>query len=203
MPRVVRNIRTYVIKTPCCGHDPRVLWRIVVTDKNFLEKNGQKGLTVVSIYVIICVSVILKEVSDVFLSGRYNHQVDDKGRIRIPAKFKDALGSNPYMTVGQNRCLYIFSREEAERILGERFGEVDGFTKDGRLSAMRKIFSRGTFLEEDKQGRLTVPSWLIEYSGIKKNVVSIGMNNRVELWDEETWNKYDAAEDADSLFGED
>ena len=136
-----------------------------------------------------------------FLTGRSCHQVDDKGRIRIPAKFKDALGSHPYMTVGQNRCLYIFSQEEAERILGERFGQVDGFSKDPRLDAMRKIFSRGTFLEEDKQGRLTVPSWLIAYSGIKKNVVSIGMNNRVELWDEETWNKYDTEVDADSLFG--
>lgn len=136
-----------------------------------------------------------------FLSGRYNHQVDDKGRIRIPAKFKDALGSHPYITVGQNRCLYIFSSEEAERILGERFGDVDGFSKDLKLDAMRKIFSRGTFLEEDKQGRFTLPSWLVSYSGIKKNVVSVGMNNRVELWDEEHWAEYDAESDPETLFG--
>ena len=136
-----------------------------------------------------------------FLSGRYNHQVDDKGRIRIPAKFKDALGSHPYITVGQNRCLYIFSSEEAERILGERFGDVDGFSKDPKLDAMRKIFPRGTFLEEDKQGRFTLPSWLVSYSGIKKNVVSVGMNNRVELWDEEHWAEYDAESDPETLFG--
>lgn len=155
------------------------------------------------IWYIDCVIRLCEEVSVVFLSGRYNHQVDDKGRIRIPAKFKDALGSSPYITVGQNRCLYIFSQEEANRILGERFGDVDGFTKDPRLDAMRKIFSRGTFLEEDKQGRFMLPSWLINYSGIKKNVVSVGMNNRVELWDEETWEKYDSEVDADSLFGGD
>lgn len=137
-----------------------------------------------------------------FLSGRYNHQVDDKGRIRIPSKFKDALGDRPYITVGQNHCLYIFSREEAERILGERFGKVDGFSKDPRLDTMRKIFSRGSFLEEDKQGRFTLPSWLTAYAGIKKNVVSVGMNNRVELWDEDKWNEYDSALDTDSLFGE-
>ena len=136
-----------------------------------------------------------------FLSGRYNHQVDDKGRIRIPAKFKDALGSHPNVTVGQNHCLYVFSQEEAQRILSDRFGEVDGFSKDPRLDAMRQIFSRGTSLEEDKQGRFTLPGWLISYANIKKNVVSIGMNNRVELWDEDTWNKYDSEIDADTLFG--
>ena len=136
-----------------------------------------------------------------FLSGRYNHQVDDKGRIRIPAKFKDALGSHPYVTVGQNHCLYVFSQEEAQRILSDRFGEVDGFSKDPRLDAMRQIFSRGTSLEEDKQGRFTLPGWLISYANIKQNVVSIGMNNRVELWDEDTWNKYDSEIDADTLFG--
>ncbi len=137
-----------------------------------------------------------------FLSGRYNHQVDDKGRIRIPAKFKDALGDRPYITVGQNRCLYIFSKEEAERILGERFGGVDGFSKDPRLDAMRKIFSRGCFLDEDKQGRFTLPSNLTAYAGINKNVVSVGMINRVELWDEDNWNEYDSAQDVDTLFGE-
>ena len=135
-----------------------------------------------------------------FLSGRSNHQVDDKGRIRIPAKFKDAVGSCPYITIGKNHCLYIFSKEEAERILGQRFDGVDGFSKDPRLDAMRKILSRGDFVEEDKQGRITLPASLVAYSGIKKNVVSVGMNNRIELWDEDTWNRYDAECDLDELF---
>ena len=135
-----------------------------------------------------------------FLTGRNCHQVDDKGRIRIPAKLKDALGLHPFITVGKNKCLYIFPKDEAERILSERFADVDGFSDDPRLNAMRKIFSRGDFVEEDKQGRLTLPTYLLEYAGITKNVVSVGMRNRVELWSEEAWEAFDSNVDLDESF---
>lgn len=135
-----------------------------------------------------------------FLTGRSSHQIDDKGRIRIPVKFKDALGNNPFVTVGRNKCLYIFPKDEAEKILSERFADVDCFADDPRLSAMRKIFSLGDFIEEDKQGRLTLPTYLLEYAAITKNVISVGMQNRVELWAEEVWNKYDATIDLDESF---
>ena len=135
-----------------------------------------------------------------FLTGRSCHQVDDKGRIRIPAKFKDALGLHPFITVGKNKCLYIFPKDEAERILSERFADVDGFSDDPRLNAMRKIFSRGDFVEEDKQGRLTLPTYLLEYAGITKNEVRVGMRNRVELWSEEAWEAFDSNVDLDESF---
>lgn len=135
-----------------------------------------------------------------FLTGRSSHQIDDKGRMRIPTKFKDSLGAHPFITVGKNRCLYVFPKDEAERILGERFADVDGFADDPRLDAMRKIFSRGDFVEEDKQGRISIPSYLLEYAGITKNVVSVGVRNRVELWAEDVWQKYDSSIDLDDSF---
>ncbi len=135
-----------------------------------------------------------------FLTGRSSHQVDDKGRIRIPVKFKDDLGKNPFITVGKNGCLYIYPKDEAERILGESFGEVSGFADDPRLDAMRKIFSRGDFVEEDKQGRISLPQYLIEHAKLSKNVVSIGMRNHVELWDEEVWSAYDNSIDLEESF---
>lgn len=135
-----------------------------------------------------------------FLTGRSYHQIDDKGRIRIPAKFKDALGPNPFITVGKNHCLYIFPKDEAERILGENYGDVNGFSDDPRLDAMRKIFSRGDFVEEDKQGRIMLPNYLLSHAKIVKNVVSIGVRNRVELWAEDVWEAYDAAIDLEESF---
>lgn len=126
-----------------------------------------------------------------FVTGRSNHQVDDKGRVRIPVKFKDALGPNPFISVGYNGCLNIFPKDEAEKILDEKFGDVSGFTDDPRLDAMRKIFSRGDFVEEDKQGRIALPQYLLDYGKITKNVISIGMRNHIELWAEEVWEEYD------------
>lgn len=135
-----------------------------------------------------------------FLTGRSSHQIDDKGRIRIPTKFKDALGAHPYITVGKDHCLYVFPRDEAERMLGDQFSEVGLYTDDPRLDAMRKIFSRGDFVEEDKQGRISIPSYLLEYAGITKNVISVGVRNRVELWAEDVWQKYDSSIDLDDSF---
>ena len=135
-----------------------------------------------------------------FLTGRSSHQLDDKGRIRIPAKFKDALGPNPYITVGKDHCLYIFPIDTAEKILTGRFEGVDGYSDDPQLDVMRKIFSRGDFVEEDKQGRITLPSYLLEYGGITKNVISIGVRDRVELWAEDVWQAYDSSINLDDIF---
>lgn len=135
-----------------------------------------------------------------FLTGRSSHQVDDKGRIRIPVKFKDALGSHPFITVGKNGCLYIFPKDEAEKILDASYGDVSGFADDPRLDAMRKIFSRGDFVDEDKQGRIALPQYLLDHSGITKNVVSIGMRNHIELWAEDVWEEYDKSIDLEESF---
>ncbi len=135
-----------------------------------------------------------------FLTGRSYHQIDDKGRIRIPVKFKDSLGSTPYVTVGKNGCLNIFPKDEAERILSESYGDVSGFADDPRLDSMRKIFSLGDFIEEDKQGRIALPPYLVEKAKIVKNVVTIGMRNHVELWAEEVWEDYDKSIDLEESF---
>ena len=135
-----------------------------------------------------------------FLTGRSSHQMDDKCRIRIPAKFKDALGPNPFITIGREHCLYIFPRDKAEQILSDKFDDVDGYSADPKIHIMREIFANGEFFEEDKQGRIIIPPHLLEYGRIKKNVISIGVRDRVELWAEEVWNEYDSAINLDDIF---
>ena len=125
-----------------------------------------------------------------FLSGKYQHQLDDRGRIRIPSKFKDILGKNPFVTLGTQKCLVVYSKENAERTLSEKFKDVDGLMPDPLLDPMRKMFSNGIFADEDKQGRITLQPYQIEYGDFKKNLVCIGLLNRVEIWSEECWDEY-------------
>ena len=139
-----------------------------------------------------------------FLTGRSNHQLDDKNRIRIPTKFKDVLGKNPYVTVGRNNCLYVYPHETAEEIFESKFGDVDGYSTDPKLDAMRKVFSQGDFVEEDKTGRITLPAYLLKHlfgkRGQAKNIISIGMRDRVEIWTEEAWTEYDESISLDEIF---
>ncbi|MBQ7227377.1 MAG: hypothetical protein IJX05_03145 [Clostridia bacterium] len=138
------------------------------------------------------------------MTGRSSHQIDDKGRIRIPTKFKDILGANPFITVGKNNCLYIYPKATAETIFETKFGDVDGYGNDPKLEMMHKIFSQGDFVEEDKQGRIYLQSYHLKHlfgdGEPKKNVISIGMRDRVELWAEDVWNAYDSAISLDEIF---
>ena len=122
-----------------------------------------------------------------FLSGKYTHQLDDRGRLRIPPKLKEILGEKPFVTLGSGKCLVVYSNENAQAIFAERFKNVDGLSPDPQLDRMREVFSNGAFVDEDKQGRITIPQYLIDDCGFAKNIVSIGMFNRIEIWGEEEW----------------
>lgn len=129
-----------------------------------------------------------------FLSGKYVHQLDDRGRLRIPTKFKDILGAHPFVTLGvqgKQNCLIVYSNESAQKTFFDRFASLDEFSDDPLLDRMRIMLANGKVLEEDKQGRVTIPEELLGKVGITKNIVSIGMLNRMEIWAEEEWEKYD------------
>lgn len=123
------------------------------------------------------------------LTGEYHHQIDEKGRIRIPAKLKEALGMSLVITRGSNGCLFVFSKEKAEKMFESSF-EVDDLADTPRTRALRLISSSATVAEEDKQGRILLPPTLIKKAGIVKNIVTIGAYDRVEIWSEERWQAY-------------
>ncbi|MFR1565806.1 MAG: division/cell wall cluster transcriptional repressor MraZ [Christensenellales bacterium] len=130
------------------------------------------------------------------LTGEYHHQIDEKGRIRIPVKLKEALGESPVIMRGSNGCLFAFSKEKAEKMFSEDF-DSDELADTPRTVALRLIASSAVVVEEDKQGRVLLPQSLIRLAGIVKNIVTVGMFNRVEIWSEERWNEFVSKNSAD------
>lgn len=131
--------------------------------------------------------------------GQASHQLDEKGRIRLPAKFKDELGKNPFITCGTNNCLFVYSRAEAERVLFDKFHDND-FADAEKSRAMRLIMANAIFAEEDKQGRILLPQNLLAHANIVKNIVTIGAYNRVEIWSEESWKEYNRDNNFDACL---
>jgi MraZ protein len=122
------------------------------------------------------------------LLGTHSYSLDPKGRVSLPAKFREAFDEGLWLTVGQDRCLYCFPRAEWER----RSNEVDAFAlsdKDGRAFS-RLFFSSADEVKLDGQGRVTIPQRLRETVGIKKEVVVLGVRERMEIWDRGEFERY-------------
>ncbi|MCD7922033.1 MAG: division/cell wall cluster transcriptional repressor MraZ [Clostridiales bacterium] len=123
--------------------------------------------------------------------GQYNHSVDAKGRIIMPAKFREILGEEFVVTKGMDGCLFVYSNEEWENI-ESKFRNVSSANKDAR-KFMRFFFAGAADCEVDKQGRVLIPPKLREYAGLQKEVVLAGVGNRIEIWNTENWqeNEFD------------
>lgn len=136
--------------------------------------------------------------------GEFHHNLDDKGRIIIPAKFRYELGSKFIITRGLEKCLYVYSMEEWNNIVA-KLKELP-FTKKDARTFIRSFFSGATECEFDKSGRINITSPLVTYADIAKECVVIGANDRIEIWSENSWNNFmdinsDKLEDiAENLF---
>lgn len=120
--------------------------------------------------------------------GEYQHTLDDKGRLIMPVKFRDGLGEVFVVTRGLDNCLFVYPNDEW-RILEEKLKTLPMTSKDAR-AFVRFFFSGATECELDKSGRISLPQNLREYSGLEKEVVVIGVSNRIELWAKEKWDDY-------------
>jgi MraZ protein len=120
--------------------------------------------------------------------GEYQHALDSKNRIIIPSKFRDEFGSSFFMTKGLDGCLYGFTLEEWKK-LEEKLKALPLTNKDAR-SFTRFFFSGAAEIEIDKQGRALIPQNLIEYALIGKEIITIGVSSRIEIWSKEKWNSY-------------
>ena len=119
--------------------------------------------------------------------GTHTPKLDDKGRLFLPAKFRDKLAGGLVMTRGQERCLYVFPMDEFVKIT-QRFQEAPTSSKAAR-DYMRVFLSGASDEIPDKQGRVTIPAVLREYAGLDRECTVIGAGNRVELWATEAWNE--------------
>ncbi len=130
--------------------------------------------------------------------GEFQHSIDDKGRVIIPARFRDELGEKFIVTRGLDNCLFVYPQEEWEKL--EKKLKALPFTKADARAFTRLFFSGAVECEVDKQGRVLVPQNLREYAKMNKDAVVIGVSNRVEIWSREVWKQY--SEEADLSFEE-
>ena len=125
------------------------------------------------------------------LLGAHAYQLDPKGRLSLPARFREAFADGCWLTIGQDRCLFAFPRAEWERRAGEVASSPLSDT-DGR-AYQRLFFGNSEESRVDGQGRLTVPGRLRDAVGIGKEVVVVGVYDRMEIWDKATYERYEQA----------
>ena len=130
--------------------------------------------------------------------GEYQHALDAKNRMIIPSKLRDNLGNKFVITKGLDGCLYIYPLKEWE-VLEEKLKKLPLTNKDAR-AFVRFFFSGACEIELDKQGRGLIPQNLREYAKIEKEIISIGVLTRIEVWSKEKWQEYNESDmDFDSI----
>ncbi len=120
--------------------------------------------------------------------GEYHHNIDDKGRIIVPSKFRTELGDRFILTRGLEECLFIYSIDEWNEIIN-KLKELPFTNKDARLF-MRMFMSGATECELDRNGRINIPSTLSKYASLEKECVIIGVNDRLEIWSESKFENF-------------
>lgn len=129
------------------------------------------------------------------LIGEYQHNIDQKGRVIVPVRFREDLGEHFYVTKGLDGCLFVLSPEEWHR-LQEKIKSMP-ISKSRGLQ--RFFFSGAAELEPDKQGRILIPQNLRDHAGLTKDITFIGASSRAEIWDFGRWNEFNSALTEDSI----
>lgn len=122
------------------------------------------------------------------LLGEYKHNVDPKGRVAIPAKFREKLATGAIVTRGLDNCLFLFAETEW-KALAEKLVALPLAQANSR-AFVRLMLSGAMDVEFDAQGRILIPDYLRKYAGLGKEVVVAGLYNRIEVWDAATWERY-------------
>lgn len=130
--------------------------------------------------------------------GTYEPRLDEKGRLILPAKFRDELAEGLVITKGQEHCLYVWPLAEFGRVT-EQLRNAPVTSKAAR-DYLRVFFAGASDEKVDKQGRVTVPVPLRTYAGLRRDCVVIGANDRVEIWDADAWQRY-LGEQEDAFAG--
>ena len=140
----------------------------------------------------------------IMLMGEFHHNIDEKGRLIIPSKFRSELGERLIITKGLDKCLFVYSETEWNKVM-QKVGSLQ-FTKKNVRAFERTFIGGASIIEFDKQGRINITSPLVHYANITKECVIIGVGERLEIWSLEDYNKYmkenedDLANIAEDIF---
>lgn len=130
------------------------------------------------------------------LIGEYSHNLDEKGRLAIPKKFRTDLAAGAVVTKGLDRCLFLYTKEKWEKWV-EKLSALPLAQSNSRAFG-RFMLASAMDVSLDKQGRIILPEYLRNFAGFKKTVVVAGLYNRLELWDEDKWAEYKAKTEIES-----
>jgi len=130
------------------------------------------------------------------LIGEYSHNLDSKGRLAVPAKFRSLLKDGAVVTRGLDNCLFLYSKKEW-LIEAKKYANLPVAQSKARAFA-RLMLAGAMDVEFDNQGRITLPEYLRKFAGLKKKTVVAGLYDRVEIWDQSVWEKYKANVEKDS-----
>ncbi|GAB6181880.1 division/cell wall cluster transcriptional repressor MraZ [Desulfotomaculum defluvii] len=125
---------------------------------------------------------------DNMFMGEFQHNIDSKGRLIVPARFREGLGDRFIVTKGLDNCLFVYPQQEWAEV--EQKLKSLPFTRADARAFVRFFFSGATECEIDKQGRILLPNNLREYAKLDKETVVVGVSTRVEIWSKEEWEKY-------------
>ena len=120
------------------------------------------------------------------LLGEYEHTIDDKNRLTLPARFREALAGGVVVSRGIDTCLDVYTREGWDGTVAARLADLDPFSREAR-QMRRLVYSSGLEAELDKQGRVTLPAGLLKQAGLGRDVVVLGVGDHLEVWDRAAW----------------
>lgn len=123
------------------------------------------------------------------LLGEYEHTLDDKNRLTLPAKFRQEFAEGAVVTRGMDGCLAVYTRGAWERFVGARLETLDPFSREARQMS-RFIFSAASEQELDRQGRIMLPTALIQHAKLGREVVVAGVRDHVEIWSRAVWRNH-------------
>lgn len=130
--------------------------------------------------------------------GEFTHSLDTKGRVAVPAKFRDSLKKGAVVTRGLDNCLFLYSVEEW-KVLAEKIAQLP-FSQSNSRAFSRLMLAGAMEVDIDKQGRIVIPEYLRTFATLNKKVVLAGLYNRVEIWDVDTWSTYKTETENASVY---
>ena len=120
----------------------------------------------------------------------YERQLDERGRIILPSKLREEIHDTVYITQSTSeKCLHLYTEEEWEKV-AEKVNQLPTATDRNAAAFVRLFFGKATAVNVDKQGRVPISKRLLEFAGLSKDVVLVGANTRLEIWDAQKWNDY-------------
>jgi len=138
----------------------------------------------------------VSKISELMFIGEYSHNLDDKGRLAVPKKFRADLLKGAVVTRGLDNCLFLYTKKEWTK-LAEKLANLP-FAQANTRAFSRLMLAGAMDVDIDKQGRIILPEYLRNYAGVKKEVVVAGLYSRLEIWDTEKWNEYKKRTEAES-----